>query len=108
MELHLTRKAKVEDWPPMDVQWSLAVSPLVDDKVDEFGESDVVAHFQRTGVFANFSDDDFADHPVIYRVVTSEFVPVGRDEPFERMADENEFGKVAHSVLDRVVQIVGV
>ncbi len=107
MELHVTRKAKVEDGTPMDVQWSRPVSPLVDDETDEFGKSHVVAHFHRkpTGVFAY---DDFADHLVVYRVVTSEFVPVGRDEPFERMADENEFGEIARSVLDRVVQIVGV
>jgi hypothetical protein len=39
MELHLTRKAKVEDLPPMDVQPSLAVSPLADDESDEFGGS---------------------------------------------------------------------
>jgi hypothetical protein len=107
MELHVTRKAKVDDRAPMDVQVSLAVSPLVDDKVDEFGESHVVAHFHRkpTGVFTY---DDFADHLVVYWVVTGQFVPVGGDEPFEGMANEKEFGEIARSVLDRVVQIVGV
>jgi hypothetical protein len=91
----------------MDVQVSLAVSPLVDDKVDEFGESHVVAHFHRkpTGVF---SDDDCAKYLVVYRVVTGQFVQVGGDEPFEGMANEKEFGEIARSVLDRVVQIVGV
>ncbi len=105
MELHLTRTAKVDDRPPMDVQWSLGVSPLVDDKVDKFGESHVVAHFHRkpTVVFVNFAYDDCADNLVVFRVVTGEFVPVGGDEPFEGMANEKEFGEIACSVLDRVV-----
>jgi len=44
---------------------------------------------------------------VISRVVTGEPVPVGRDEPFQWMADKHEFGKVSHSVFERVVQIIG-
>jgi hypothetical protein len=45
---------------------------------------------------------------VVHQVVDAEFVLVGRDEPFERMVDENEFGEIARPILDRVVQSFGV
>lgn len=110
IESHDAGEAKVDDGPPVDVQRSLGLPPLVDDESDELGESDVVTHLQRkrTGFFAILLNDLSADVLVIRCVVSGEFVLVGGDEPLQRMANENEFGVVAHSVHYGVVQVAGV
>jgi hypothetical protein len=109
----------------MGVQGSPPFSPFVDDEVDKLEKCCVVAILQRkwiAGMFAKFADDFYSGVPVIFRVFAGESVPVGRvincnqcqchyvlhDEPFERVANENEFGVVAHSVLERVIRMVSV
>jgi hypothetical protein len=94
----------------MGVQGSPPFSPFVDDEVDKLGKRGVVAILKRkrTGMVAKFADDFSSGVPVIIRVVAGDSVPVGRDEPFEREAHENEFGGVAHSVFERVIRMVSV
>ncbi len=60
------------------------------------------------GMFAIFANDFSSDVPIIFRVVAGDSVPVGRDEPFKRVANENEFGEVAQSVFERVIQMASV
>ena len=87
---HFTRTVKVGDHGSlMDVQGSSPVSPFV----DELGERDVVVLLQRkpTGMFAILTHDSSSSVRVLFHVVTDVSVSVGRNEPFKRMVDENEF-----------------
>jgi hypothetical protein len=103
------RAAEIDDGSPMGVQGSPPFSPFVDDEVDKLGKCCVVAILQRkrTGMFAKFADDLFRCARYIscccWRVCSGR-----QNEPFERVANENEFGVVPHSVLERVIRMVSV
>ena len=93
----------------MGVQRFASVSPLVDDELNEFVECDVVTFFRGNGggILTIFAYNLFADHRVKYRVVTGQFILIGRDEPFERMPDEKEF-RVVITDDESVVEMFGV